>query len=93
MDLTLKPHPAQNRFYRLRTIGTIAESTNPSRIDRSLQLTRDEQEKTIKYLDGDIYLMDKIRRYVLLRLDAELSTGGNYSKSAVTGRIHRLILR
>jgi hypothetical protein len=24
MDLTLKPHPAQNRFYRLRTIGTIA---------------------------------------------------------------------
>jgi len=77
-----------NVNYRVRRYGNLLldiESTNPSRIDRSLQLTCDEQEKTIKYLDGDIYLMDKIRRYVLLRLDAELSTGGaSYDYDVIT---------
>lgn len=44
--------------------------------DSPLQLTSEEQSVIIKILDGDIYLMPKIRLYVLLRLEAALADCG-----------------
>ncbi|MCL1469925.1 DUF262 domain-containing protein [Argonema antarcticum] len=40
-----------------------------------LQLTPEEQTNIVKILDGDLYSMQKIRLYVLLRLDTALADG------------------
>ena len=53
--------------------------------DSPLQITSDEKNYILKILDGDLYLMKKIRLYVLLRLDAALSEGeATYNFSNVT---------
>jgi uncharacterized protein with ParB-like and HNH nuclease domain len=43
--------------------------------DSPLQITSEENNNILKMLDGDLYLTQKIRLYVLLRLDAALSEG------------------
>ena len=40
-----------------------------------LQLSSDEARAIMKTLDGDLYLIKRIRQYVLLRLDSALSQG------------------
>lgn len=53
--------------------------------DSPLQITFEEKNNILKMLDGDIYLVQKIRLYVLLRLDAALSEGeATYNFSNVT---------
>ncbi len=53
--------------------------------DTELQLSPYEQGNVLKTLDGDLYLIQKIRRYVLLRLDAALSGGeAFYNLSNIT---------
>ncbi|HJT20943.1 MAG TPA: DUF262 domain-containing protein [Nitrospira sp.] len=42
----------------------------------TLHLTQDDRNKVLKGLDGNLYEMTKVRRYVLLRLDQSLSGGG-----------------
>jgi uncharacterized protein with ParB-like and HNH nuclease domain len=50
-----------------------------------LQLTIDEVERIIKTLDGDLYLIKRIRQYVLLRLDSALAQGeASYDYSVIT---------
>ncbi|MCF2149155.1 DUF262 domain-containing HNH endonuclease family protein [Desmonostoc muscorum LEGE 12446] len=50
-----------------------------------LQLTTNEINRIIKTLDGDLYLIKRIRQYVLLRLDSELSEGkASYDYSVIT---------
>jgi len=64
------------RIARYNQLLNAIERGNISGIDTVLQLSSKEQEKLIKNLDGDVYLMQNIRRYILLRLDRMLSTGG-----------------
>jgi hypothetical protein len=53
--------------------------------DSPLQLTDSEKQDIIKKLDGDLYLEAKIRLYVLLRLDSELSKGqATYNYPTIT---------
>ncbi len=56
----------------LLAIDSLSDLYTP---DSPLQLTQDEQKEIIKVLDGDIYLIARIRQYVLLRLDTALSAG------------------
>ena len=50
-----------------------------------LQLTPEEINRIIKTLDGDLYLIQRIRQYVLLRLDSALSEGeGTYEYPVIT---------
>lgn len=50
-----------------------------------LQLTPEEINRIIKTLDGDLYLITRIRQYVLLRLDSALSEGeGTYEYPVIT---------
>jgi len=50
-----------------------------------LQLTLLEQNKIINILNGDLYLMNRFSRYVLLRLDTELSgSGASYNHDIIT---------
>ncbi|RCJ19893.1 hypothetical protein A6S26_03955 [Nostoc sp. ATCC 43529] len=54
-------------------------------LESPLQLTPDEINRIIKTLDGDLYLIKRIRQYVLLRLDSALSGGeANYDYSVIT---------
>ncbi len=43
--------------------------------DSPLQLTTDETKSIITVLDGDLYLIKRISKYVLLRLDSALAEG------------------
>jgi uncharacterized protein with ParB-like and HNH nuclease domain len=53
--------------------------------DSPLQITSEEKNNILKMLDGDLYLTQKIRLYVLLRLDAALSEGeASYNFSIIT---------
>lgn len=53
--------------------------------DSPLELSREEQQKTMANLGGDLYLLVKPRLYVLLRLDDALSDGGaTYDYSLIT---------
>jgi len=50
-----------------------------------LQFTPEESNNILRVLDSDLYLIQKIRRYVLLRLDAALSEGeASYNFSNIT---------
>ena len=50
-----------------------------------LQFTPEESNNILRVLDSDLYLIQKIRRYVLLRLDAALSEGeASYNFSNMT---------
>ncbi|MEI6329736.1 MAG: DUF262 domain-containing protein [Pseudanabaena sp.] len=53
--------------------------------DSPLQLTADEIDRIVKTLDGDLYLIKRIRKYVLLRLDSALSQGeASYDYPVIT---------
>jgi hypothetical protein len=53
--------------------------------DSPLQLDNKERKDILKILNGDIYTIQKIRRYVLLRLDSALSEGeASYKFSETT---------
>jgi len=60
-----------NRYAKL--LVAIQESTDLFTLDSPLQLSSDEKKRIIKTLDEDLYLMKRIRLYVLLRLDSALS--------------------
>ncbi len=54
-------------------------------LESPLQLTPNEINRIIKTLDGDLYLIKRIRQYVLLRLDSALSGGeASYDYSVIT---------
>lgn len=61
------------RYGRLLT--SIEEGSDLYAPDSPLQLTSDETNWIINTLDGDLYLIKRIRQYVLLRLDSALAQG------------------
>lgn len=61
------------RYGRLLT--AIEANANLYAADSPLQLTPDEASQTMKTLNGDLYLIKRIRQYVLLRLDSALAQG------------------
>lgn len=58
-----------------KLLAAIEESFDLYALDSPLHLTDDERDDIIKTLDGDLYLIKKIRQYVLLRLDSALAEG------------------
>lgn len=58
-----------------RLLAAIEEKANLYAADSPLQITLDEASEILKTLDGDLYLIKRIRQYVLLRLDAALALG------------------
>lgn len=76
------------RYSRLLT--AIEHEENLFLSDSPLQLTREEQRNILAILDGELYLIQKIRLYVLLRLDTALLDGGvsnprvSYDFSSIT---------
>jgi len=72
-----------NRYARVLT--AIEQGTDLYAADSPLQLTDAEKQDVLKILDGDLYLETKIRLYVLLRLDSELSKGqATYNYPTIT---------
>jgi hypothetical protein len=71
------------RYSQLLT--AIEREDNLFSSDSPLQLTREEQRHILKILDGDLYSIQKIRLYVLQRLDTALSKGNaSYDFSTIT---------
>ncbi len=71
------------RFSRL--LSAINAEGDLFQVDSPLQLTSEEQHNILRNLNGDLYLARRIRLYVLLRLDAELSTGeASYDHRIIT---------
>jgi len=58
-----------------RLLSVMADGTNLDAEDSPLQLSGEEREQTVRTLDGDLYSIKNVPRYVLLRLDALLSGG------------------
>jgi Protein of unknown function DUF262/Protein of unknown function (DUF1524) len=58
-----------------RLLAAIEAASDLSAQDSPLQLTSDERRRILQILDGDLYLIRRIRQYVLLRLDSALSQG------------------
>ena len=56
-----------------RVLTAMEQQEDLFAVDSPLQLTDTERQDIAKALDGDLYLEAKIRLYVLLRLDYELS--------------------
>lgn len=61
------------RYGRLLT--AIEQDFNLYATDSPLQITSEEATQIMKTLDGDLYLIKRIRQYVLLRIDSALSQG------------------
>jgi hypothetical protein len=61
------------RYGRLLT--AIEEKADLYANDSPLQLAPDEATQVMKTLNGDLYLIKRIRQYVLLRLDSALAQG------------------
>ncbi|HEY5864789.1 MAG TPA: DUF262 domain-containing HNH endonuclease family protein [Candidatus Tectomicrobia bacterium] len=71
------------RYGRLLT--NIEGHTDLYASDSPLQLTPDEQSQIVDTLNGDLYLIQRIRQYVLLRLDTTLSQGeASYNYPVIT---------
>lgn len=65
-----------SRINRYAELLTSIEKDNDLYADGSpLQLTPEETTKILDILNGDLYLMTRIRKYVLLRLDSALTEG------------------
>ena len=62
-----------SRYAKL--ITCIQENSNLYAEASPLQLTPEESEQIRNTLDGDLYLVKRIRQYVLLRLDSALTSG------------------
>lgn len=58
-----------------RLLMAIEEKANLYATDSPLQVTPDEAGQIMKTLNGDLYLIKRIRQYVLLRLDSALAQG------------------
>jgi uncharacterized protein with ParB-like and HNH nuclease domain len=68
-----------------KLLSAIEEDLDLYALNSPLQLTVDEVERIIKTLDGDLYLIKRIRQYVLLRLDCALAQGeASYDYSVIT---------
>lgn len=68
-----------------KLLAAIEGSSDLYALDSPLQLTDDERDDIIKTLDGDLYLIKKIRQYVLLRLDSALAEGeASYNYAVIT---------
>jgi hypothetical protein len=68
-----------------RILTGMEDGKDMSAADAPLQLTKDEKVEILKVLDGGLYLEAKIRLYVLLRLDSELSKGqATYNYPTIT---------
>ncbi len=60
-----------------RLINAIQKMADLYAEESPLKISRDEQERMLCVLDGDVYnLLPKVRKYVMLRLDSALSGGG-----------------
>jgi uncharacterized protein with ParB-like and HNH nuclease domain len=73
MILRSSPNERIERYAKLLT--EIEHNTDLSKSLSPLQLTTLEINEVIKTLDGNLYDIAKIRKYVLLRLDTALSEG------------------
>ena len=66
--------------YRLDRYGKLLTSIEQNAVldapSSQLQLTDNEKLEIIRKLDGDLYSLPKVPKYVLLRLDSVLSEGG-----------------
>lgn len=62
-----------DRYGRLLT--AIEGKSNLYAAESPLQITPDEASEIMKTLNGDLYLIQRIRQYVLLRLDSFLAQG------------------
>lgn len=72
-----------DRYAKL--LAAIEEASDLDAPDSPLQLTSNEMDRIIETLDGDLYLIRRIRQYVLLRLDSALSEGeASYDYSVIT---------
>jgi len=68
-----------------RVLSAIEDKSDLYAAESPLQLTPDEKKQVLKTLDGDLYLMKRIRQYVLLRLDSELAQGeASYAYPIIT---------
>jgi hypothetical protein len=68
-----------------RLLNAIEEEEDLFNSNSPLQFTPEESNNIVKVLDSDLYLIKKIRRYVLVRLDAALSEGeASYNFSKIT---------
>jgi len=68
-----------------RLLNAIEQEEDLFNSNSPLQFTPEESNNIVKFLDSDLYLMKKISRYVLLRLDAALSEGeASYNFSKIT---------
>jgi hypothetical protein len=71
------------RYSRLLT--AIEQEEDLFNSNSPLQFTPEESNNIIRVLDSDLYLVQKIRSYVLVRLDAALSEGeASYNFSNIT---------
>jgi hypothetical protein len=58
-----------------QVLTAIEEKANLYAVDSPLQITSDEASKIMNTLGGDVYLIKRIRQYILLRLDSALAQG------------------
>jgi hypothetical protein len=68
-----------------KLLSAIEENLDLYAPQSPLQFTPDEVDRIVKTLDGDLYLIKRIRQYVLLRLDSALAQGeASYDYSVIT---------
>lgn len=74
--------PRVNRYLELLQQLDAGDGLDASAFD----LSHEEKSETRKYLDGELYLASKVRRYVLLRLDSVLAKdpGASYQHKTIT---------
>lgn len=86
MGMMILRYNINERIDRYRLLLTeIQDNKNLFAEDSALQLIDNEKKGVIKQLDGDLYLIKKIRLPVLLRLDAVLSDGqATYNYKTIT---------
>ncbi|MBD1893321.1 DUF262 domain-containing protein [Coleofasciculus sp. FACHB-64] len=84
--LMIKRANINERIERYRRLLTAIEHEEDLYTpDSPLQITSEEKNDILKMLDGDLYLTQKIRLFVLLRLDAALSEGeASYNFPTIT---------
>jgi uncharacterized protein with ParB-like and HNH nuclease domain len=74
------------RYGRLLT--AIEQDSDLYATESPLQITPEEASQIMKTLDGDLYLIRRIRLYVLLRLDSALAEGGATYKYPIVSVEH-----
>ncbi len=67
------PYRRIDRYCQL--LDTISQDKDPFATNSPLQLTAAERDETLRKLNGNIYQLPHICRYILLRLDTHLSDG------------------